>query len=262
MTNTYKVPTLADLYADDETAYKNDKFKQLLNQPPPEQWIKTHKQTGIRYLPIDKVELLLDRIYVGRWKTSVLQTQLLVNAIQVTVRLEVFDPVNEAWTHHDGVGAMPIQLKQGATPGDLGAINHNSIQMNTPAAKSYAIKDAAEHLGKIFGRDITRKDTANYQPAFLSDPFNADQTGDTGKSEIVPPPPPPIPEHLEKHVAPEYTQEQLRVKWLETKPNEAARIPVIDNPELKAQPSFAANLFAEPGATIGYQPPANAQIEF
>lgn len=248
MTNTYKVPTLADLYADDETAYKNDKFKQLLNQPPPEQWIKTHKQTGIRYLPIDKVELLLDRIYVGRWKVSVLKTQLIVNAIQITVRLEVFDPVNEAWTHHDGVGAMPIQLKQGATPGDLGAINHNSIQMNTPAAKSYAIKDAAEHLGKIFGRDITRKDTANYQPAFLSDPFNADQTGDTGKPEIVPPSPPPLPVNVGTPVV------------LDTAVNKT--VEVMKDATPPTPPAFAAGLFADPGAHVGYQPPANAQIEF
>jgi len=197
--NQYRVPTLADIYADDETAYKNDEFQRLLNSDPPAHWIKTHKQTGIRYLPVDKVEILLDRIYVGRWRREILTVQLLVNAIQVTVRLWVFHPVRQEWTFHDGAGAMSIQLKSGSAPSDLANINHNSIQMNTPAAVSYALKDAADNLGKIFGRDITRKDTAPYQPAFLADPYSNEETK-TQQQEIIsllPPPPPSLPNHLQ-----------------------------------------------------------------
>lgn len=195
--NTYKVPTLADLYQDDETAYKHDEFKRLLNTPTPEAWIKTHKQTNIRYLPIDKVEHLLDRIYVGRWRREILTVQLIVNAIQVTVRLWVFHPVAQEWTYQDGVGAMPIQLKQGSNPSDLANINHNAIQMNTPAAASYALKDAAQQLGKIFGRDITRKDTIIYEPSFKDgDPFTGNNEPDEVTQEKTPPPPPPLPANV------------------------------------------------------------------
>ena len=35
--------------------------------------------------------------------------------------------------------------------------------MAAPAAKSYAIKDAVEHLGKMFGRDLNRSDTVGYK---------------------------------------------------------------------------------------------------
>jgi ABC-type transporter lipoprotein component MlaA len=38
--------------------------------------------------------------------------------------------------------------------------------MALPIAKTFAIKDATGHLGKIFGRDLNRKDTI---------PFQADQ---------------------------------------------------------------------------------------
>ena len=38
----------------------------------------------------------------------------------------------------------------------------NAIQLALPSAKSYAIKDAAEHIGALFGRDIMRKETLSY----------------------------------------------------------------------------------------------------
>lgn len=193
--NGYRVPTLAELYAEDSDAWKNDKFMQLLNSDPPPHWVKVEK--NIPYLPIDKVEILLDRIFVGRVQIDVKECKQLVNAIQVTVRLNVFHPVLQQWVYNDGVGAMPIQLQKGAN-GDLSKVNSSAIQMNAPAAVSFAVKDAAERFGKIFGRDLSRKDTTNYQPAFLSDPFvqgNHTEPVSTGVANLVqgPPPPPPVP---------------------------------------------------------------------
>ena len=37
-----------------------------------------------------------------------------------------------------------------------------------PAAESYAIKDAAEKLGKIFGKDLNRKDVIGYESLLKS----------------------------------------------------------------------------------------------
>ena len=34
--------------------------------------------------------------------------------------------------------------------------------MALPIAKTVALKDAADHLGKLFGSDLNRKDTLNY----------------------------------------------------------------------------------------------------
>lgn len=34
--------------------------------------------------------------------------------------------------------------------------------IGTPAAESYAIKDAAEKIGKLFGKDMNRADQINY----------------------------------------------------------------------------------------------------
>lgn len=250
MNNNYRVPTLAELYADDDKAYKDDEFTRLLNSDPPAHWIKTHKQTGIKYLPVDKVEILLDRIFIGRWRREILTVQLIVNAIQVTVRLWVFHPIRQEWTFHDGAGAMPIQLKSGSNPSDLANINHNAIQMNTPAAVSYALKDAADNLGKIFGRDVTRKDTVNYQPAFLSDPFaNSLATGfeqpAPNQAIVQPPPPPPLPANL---VAVPGIKENTAFgidinAWREAAEKSAQTGQPIQNGNVP----FAATLLADPG---------------
>lgn len=204
---TYKFPTLQELYAEDSTAFRNDQFQQLLNQDPPAQWVKVEK--GIPYLPIDKVELLLDRIFVGLVQVDVKELKVVFNSLQATVRVSVFHPIKQMWIYNDGVGAMPIQLQKGATPGDMTRINHSAIQMNAPAAVSYAVKDAAERFGKIFGRDLSRKDTVSYQPAFISDPFveGSQQATAGATGNVTPPPPPPVPGQYQQWQQPTQTQQ-------------------------------------------------------
>ena len=41
-------------------------------------------------------------------------------------------------------------------------MSSGAIQMWAPSAESFAIKDAAEKLGKIFGKDLNRKDDIAY----------------------------------------------------------------------------------------------------
>jgi hypothetical protein len=58
---------------------------------------------------------------------------------------------------HDGVGAAPLQVNAGANPTDITQLKSNAVMLATPAAKSFAIKDAAEHLGEMFGRNLNRE---------------------------------------------------------------------------------------------------------
>jgi hypothetical protein len=89
------------------------------------------------------------------------------NSITCTVRLHYKHPIN-GWTYQDGLGAVPAKTSKGARASDMTEILSDAVQTGLPAAKSYAIKDAAEHIGKIFGRDINRKQalgfTASYTP--------------------------------------------------------------------------------------------------
>ena len=64
--------------------------------------------------------------------------------------------------YQDGIGACPLQTDQGAGAIEFNKIKSNAIMLAAPAAESYAFKDAAEKIGKIFGKDLNRKDEIGY----------------------------------------------------------------------------------------------------
>lgn len=161
-----EVVTLQGLHYQPELADKLDKLKDKLNVNPPESWMKVNPYAGnSKYLPIDKVEFLLDR-YFQRWRCEVLSVGTMFNAINVTVRIHYINPVTGDWDFHDGVGAKACQLDTGSRPSDMTAIKPEAVQMALPMAKSYAIKDACDHIGKIFGRDANRKNTVEFAGAY------------------------------------------------------------------------------------------------
>ena len=118
-----KLRTFQELHHDPEEAFKNDEFKKLVNNNPPESWLKKHplakvkkngKETQSKYLPIDKVEYLLDLIYQN-WYVEVLREGVMFNSVYVTVRVNVKNPVSGEWERYDGVGAKDIQKDSGTT---------------------------------------------------------------------------------------------------------------------------------------------------
>lgn len=166
-----QLPKLPELHYDVQEAFKNDQLNLLLNQPPHASWLKKHPMTDGMYLPIDKVEFLLTRIF-QEWWPEVLQVQSLFNSVQVTIRLHYKNPLTGEWKSTDGVGAAPVQTDAGKSAADLGAIKTSAIQIAVPSAKSYAVKDAAENLGTLFGKDLNRKDTLMFAGAY-NDTANA-----------------------------------------------------------------------------------------
>lgn len=97
------------------------------------------------------------------WRIEILNISQLAQSVYVTVRVHYKNPITGEWSFHDGVGASPLQTNAGKSAADLANIKNNAVQLAAPAAKSYAIKDAVEHLGKMFGRDINRSDTVGYE---------------------------------------------------------------------------------------------------
>lgn len=175
MTQQKKLPTLAEIHGDIDLARDKDQLKKILNQPPPEKWLRNHplakvkndqgQTVAARYMPVDKTEYLLDTIFQD-WKIEVLREGVMFQSVYCTVRLHYLNPMTQEWMFHDGVGAKSVQVNQGASASDLGQIKDAAVQMALPAAKSFAIKDAADHLGKIFGRDINRQYTADFTGAY------------------------------------------------------------------------------------------------
>lgn len=139
------------------------KFQEVLNQNPNKMWLKNHPfASGVQYLPIDKVELMLDMLFPNSWYVEITNISQLAQSICCTVRLHYKNPITKEWMFQDGVGAQPLKTDKGASAADLSKIKNDAVMTGAPAAKSFAIKDAAEELGKLFGRDINRKDVIAY----------------------------------------------------------------------------------------------------
>lgn len=166
---TRRVPKARDMFQDVEQAFANDELNLLLNQQPNPKWVLRHPQIGHEYLPIDKVEFMLTYIF-QLWKREVLQVQVVLNSIVATVRLWYLHPVTGEWMFHDGVGAMPIAVEKNCKAMDWDHLQGMSIQKSAPGAISYALSNAAEKLGKVFGKDLGRKNTSDYKPTFEGEP--------------------------------------------------------------------------------------------
>ena len=172
MTQITKLPTLAELMTESEDSLKQNALTVLLNQEPPASWLTEHPMIrGYKYIPIEKIEFLLTKIFT-RWWVEIRSTQVVANSVCVTVRLHVINPLTGQEEWQDGIGAAPIQTDKGAGATDWNAVKTDGVQKAAPAAETYAVKDAAEKFGKIFGRDTARKGSMNYTQLLRKSDFN------------------------------------------------------------------------------------------
>ena len=157
-----KLPKLKDVYELTSETIKQDQFKQIVNSIPKKGWVKTNSYANdSKYIPIGVIETLLD-IMFQEHRVEILREGVSFNGVYVVVRVHLQSRINNEWTFHDGIGAVQLQTKKGSSPAELQNINNNALMMAYPMAKSYAIKDACEHIGKLFGRDMNRKDVLEF----------------------------------------------------------------------------------------------------
>lgn len=157
-------------YLDAEIAKVRKEYLERINVEPRSEWIKelegaSFKKNGVwvpvRYIPIERLEWLRDQLFLAS-KTKVKKVQFIANAVVVTVRVKLLNPVTMEWESHDGVGGAPLNTKKGCGAIDWQNILHNAVQLAAPAAETFAIKDALEKFGKVFGRDLNRADEVLY----------------------------------------------------------------------------------------------------
>lgn len=159
---------LIELYENPALMLKHDELQNFLDQDPPESWLSEHpyitvkneknQKVPYKYLPIDKIEWMLKRFF-KRYRIEVISYNTAFNGVVVHVRVHYLDPLSGEMIFQDGIGAEQLQTKTGTSPADLANINNGAISMAFPKAKSTAIKDACDHIGRIFGGDIGRKNT-------------------------------------------------------------------------------------------------------
>jgi hypothetical protein len=160
-----KLPTLTELFSDSlQLAGKQEGLNAILNAPPPDKWVKEHPFIkGHKYLPIDKVEYLLRKIF-KHYQIEITAQGTAFNGVWVTVRVHYYNPALKAMSFVDGIGASQLQTAKGTSPADLINLNNGAISMAFPIAKSLAIKDACQLIGNIFGANLDRKDTIHFTP--------------------------------------------------------------------------------------------------
>lgn len=159
MSEITTLPKIKDLVSDVLIYEKQDAFNYLMNQEPPESWIKTHPYIkNHKYIPIDKIEYLLRKVF-KKYRIEILREGTSFNGVFVVVRVHFKDVVTGDWEYHDGIGAIHLQVKSGKSPSDLANINNGALSMAYPLAKTLAIKDACDMFGKLFGSDLNRRDT-------------------------------------------------------------------------------------------------------
>lgn len=162
MSNIQKLPTLQELYSDTALVNKQNQLNIILNAEPKKEWVREHPFVkNLKYLPIERVEYLLTMIFT-KWRVEVKEVKLLANSIVTTVRVFVQDPISGEWDWQDGIGAMPIQVSKGSGAVEFDKMNSSAIQIGAPSSESFAVKDACEKFGRIFGKDLNRKDNVNY----------------------------------------------------------------------------------------------------
>ena len=163
-----KLPTLQELVKDIALYQENDKLNFLLNQEPPKTWVKEHPYIrGHKYIPIDKIEYLMRKIF-KEYRIEILREGTSFNGVYVAIRLHYKNLASDEWSYHDGIGAIQLQTAKGTSPADLNNINNGALSMAYPLAKTLAIKDAADMFGKLFGSDLNRRDTL---PASMDKPI-------------------------------------------------------------------------------------------
>ena len=155
-------------------AFANDSLNAILSSQPKAEWVKEHPFIkNHKYLPIDKVEYLLRRIFKA-YRIEITGQGTAFNGVWVTVRVHYLNPATGDWSFHDGIGASQLQTAKGTSAADLANINNGAITMGFPLAKTLAIKDACDMFGNLFGANLNRRDTlqntpdASLQSAYVS----------------------------------------------------------------------------------------------
>lgn len=166
---------LVKLVGDDklEGFVQMDDFLSFVNLAPPATFVRSHPfAKGVKFLPIDKVELLLTKLF-QEWHVELLREGPMFNSVYAAIRLHYKHPIS-GWTWQDGYGAVPVKTDAGKSASDMAAIKNDAIMTGLPAAESFAVKDAAEKIGKLFGKDLNRKDLVDFTPSYGTEGVKSD----------------------------------------------------------------------------------------
>lgn len=154
-------------------------FTEKLNQAPdPREFDKTPDGKA-NTLPISFVEMTLDELFLGQWGTENFKWSAITNEVQGALELVLTHPITGKEMRRTGAASIVITVdsistdekdKMSKQARNLYALNPenkkpNALDLGFPKLKAECVKNAAQSLGKVFGRDINRKKTDVFKPS-------------------------------------------------------------------------------------------------
>jgi hypothetical protein len=148
-----------------------DFTRRLNTEPDPREFDKTPDNKAFT-LPISFVEMTLDEIFLGQWELHTVNTTQIFNEVVGTGILSVWHPITGREIRRAGFASVVITQDAKATIEEFNRTKKkNALDLSFPKLKAEITKNAAQTLGKIFGRDINRKSKDVFKPSLkpLSD---------------------------------------------------------------------------------------------
>lgn len=152
------------------------RFQSRLNSEPHDEGVESTPDNKARTLVISHVEMTLDELFFGQWKTENFQWSAISNEVQASIELVVIHPVTGFEIRRVGtasiiimVDKVPDDIKNDPIARNRWALNSdnkkpNALDLAFPKLKAECLKNASLSLGKIFGRDLNRKNKDVYRP--------------------------------------------------------------------------------------------------
>lgn len=151
-------------------------FTARLNTEPPQDSLDRTPDGRAATVLISHIEMTLDELFLGQWSTTNFTWSAIANEVQGAITLEVVHPVTGEKLTRQGaasvvimVDKLPDELKNDPHARNRWALSPenkkpNALDMSFPKLKAECLKNAAQSLGKIFGRDLNRSKSDVYKP--------------------------------------------------------------------------------------------------
>ena len=186
---------LQNATTNDEIRVKLQNFMKLISNAPKPESIGETPDKRAKTILISHIETTLDEYFFGLWETVNFRWTQMGNEVVGAIDLRVFHPVAGVWITRQGAASVVIMVDKAPDGMDskdrnLWALDmqnkkSNALDMGFPKLKTECLKNAANSLGALFGRDINRKekDRDVYAPIFKMRPKQTENgTADTANT--------------------------------------------------------------------------------
>lgn len=158
-------------------------FTQKLNREPEATELGSTPDGKAKTLPISFIEMTLDELFFGQWSTENFKWSAITNEVQGSIDLVVTHPITNQLIRRTGAASIIITVDK--APEGLSGQDRNKWAMNPdnkksnaldlgfPKLKAECLKNAAQSLGKIFGRDLNRQQKDTFKNTLVAIPDQA-----------------------------------------------------------------------------------------